>query len=404
MQMDILVKDGIISKISESVPVEDYRCIDGTGRTISPGICDMQVSGGEPGHEEKETFQTLNQAALAGGVTDLLLMPSLKPAIDNRAQVEYIRRLSSALPVNTHVSGGLSLECAGKDLAELVDMKAGGAISFTDDKKSNSNSDLLHLALQYVKISGGLISVHPEDSATRLGGLMNEGEVSVQLGLKGTASLSEELGVLRAISLSEYHRQQLHINGISTKASVQAIRTAKQHGIQISCSIYSHQLYFDESELLNFASEFKVWPPLRTSSDREALIEGLVDGTIDVICSDHRPESLETKDVEFEFAAYGMIGLETLFGATRNATKQAVKLETLIDKLSHEPRRLLGLAPVSVSEGNPASFFVYTPDESYTFTTKMIRSKSVNSPFPGRTLTGRIVGTHTTSGWFPCVA
>ena len=176
---------------------------------------------------------------------------------------------------------------------------------------------------------------------------------------------------------------------------------AKQHGIQISCSIYSHQLYFDESELLSFGSEFKVWPPLRTSSDREALIEGLVDGTIDVICSDHRPESLETKDVEFEFAEYGMIGLETLFGAARNATMHKLKLETLIDKLSHEPRRLLGLSPLSISEGSQASFFVYTAEETYTFTKEMIRSKSANSPFPGKSLTGRIAGTHAASGWFP---
>jgi dihydroorotase len=198
-----------------------------------------------------------------------------------------------------------------------------------------------------------------------------------------------------------YHRQSLHINGISTKAAVEAIRKAKLKNIQISCSVYSHQLYFNETQLLNFGSEFKVWPPLRTHDDQEALLEGLKDGTIDVICSDHRPESVETKDVEFEFAAYGMIGLETLFGAARHATKNRLKLETLIDKLCHEPRRLLGLAQVSVSEGSPASFFVYTPDESYTFTLEMIRSKSVNSPFPGNTLTGRVIGTHTPSGWFP---
>ena len=398
--VDLAVREGKIEKAGTGISIENVIENNFAGWSVSPGIFDMQVSSGEPGYEEKESVSSLNNAALSGGITDILLMPGLNPVTENRGQVEYLQKLYNATSVTAHIAGALSMGMEGKELAGMIDMRSGGAIAFTDDKSPLSNPVLLHLALQYSKASGGLIMVHCEDSKMSLGGKVNEGEMSVQLGMKGAPAISEALGVMRNIALAEYHDAEIHLNGISTEGSVNLIREAKAKGIKVTCSVYAHHLFFNETELEGFDSFFKVWPPLRKDTDQEALIEGIADGTIDVICSDHRPENQEHKQVEFEYAAFGMSGLETLFGATLKACKGKVPLDILIEKLCYAPRKLFGLETPTIREAGPASFFIYNADEQFTFSSGMILSKSGNNPFPGRQLQGRIAGTFTASGWF----
>lgn len=395
-QVDMLVEEGKIREIGKLTNPEKTNVFDASGMVISPGLFDTQVSCGEPGHEEKETFASLAEAAISGGITDVLIMPSNVPVTDNRSQVEYIRKITSGLPVNVHIAGALSAKMKGVDLAELYDMAQGGAIAFTDDKSPVESSVLLHLALQYAKLSGKPILLHNEESGMRLGGNVNEGEVSTGLGMKGAPALSEALGISRNIALARYHDSSVHLNGISSKESIELVKAAKAEGIKVTCSVYAHHLFFSDQVLESFDSHFKVWPPLRAEIDRLALIEGVCDGTVDVICSDHRPENKENKEVEFDYAAYGMTGLETLFGSALKALGAENKA-LIIEKMVHAPRRIFGLPKLSISAGSEARFFVYQ-DEAYTFTKEMIRGKSSNTPFPGNQLHGRIVGTYTPSG------
>jgi dihydroorotase len=390
---------GIVEgKISINIPTAAEIEIDGSNLAVSPGLFDFQVSGGEPGHEEKETVSTLATAALNGGVTGLQLMPNLLPATDNRGSVEYLRSLASRTPVTMIPAGALSVNLEGKDMAEMADMFSGGARAFTDDKKSIKNPVLLHLALQYAKISGGLILTHAEESAMRLGGKINEGLMSVQLGMIGAPSISEEIGLMRNLALAEYHQAEIHILGISSKKSVSLIREAKANGIKVTCSVYAHQLYFSDEALAGFDSNLKVWPPLRSELDRQALILGVQDGTIDVISSDHRPETIENKAVEFGFASDGISGIETLFSAARTAMFDNTELETLIQCMAISPRELLGVQVPVVEHQQTADLFFYNPDEEFTFTKEQLRSKSKNNPFIGKTLRGKIYGVSTNSG------
>lgn len=396
---DVLVADGKIARIEKGIKDDSAKYVPADGLCISPGIFDMQVSGGEPGFEDKEDFASLNAAAMSGGVTEVLLMPSLNPVTDQRSQVEFLRKKSSSWPLKVHPVGAVTAGMKGALLAEMHDMALGGALAFCDDKNAFSNPVALHLAMQYNHVSGGLLMVHCEDQAMSLGGKVNEGLMSVRLGMKGAPDLSEELGVMRNLALAEYHNARIHFNGISSARALQRVREAKSRGIRVSCSVYAHHLYFDESSLADFDSTFKVWPPLRTAKDKEALLEGLRDGTIDVICSDHRPETIEHKQVEFDYAAFGTIGLETLFPASYKATEQIVELSRLINLLCHSPRQLLGIKPVSIQEETAADFFLYNPEEEFTFTREMIKGKSANSAFIGSTLKGRIYGTCTPMGW-----
>ena len=395
---DMEVLDGTIVRIAKNITAGNALVIDESGQCVAPGIFDMQVSCGEPGEEEKETFSSLNHAAIAGGVTGLLLMPSSHPASDNRGQIEYILKNTEGRMCSMYPAGALSVGLKGTQLAEMADMHAAGALAFTDDKSPVSNSILVHLAMQYNQIAGGLLLFHAEDASLSLGGKVNEGTVSVQLGMKGAPSIGEELGVVRLLTLARYHHARIHIQGISSEAAVSLIRAAKKEGVQVTCSTYAHLLYFTDEALMEFDSRFKVWPPLRSQSDRAALRAGVEDGTIDVISSDHRPETIENKDVEFDYATNGTIGLESLWSASFSAM-QGISTDVLIERLSHAPRRILGMPAVSISEGAEAHFFLYNPDASFTFTSEHIRSKSANSAFLDQTLHGKITGTFTASTW-----
>lgn len=398
---DIALKDGIIVAISEApIEAEDAEIIDIQKNRVSPGIFDLKVNCGEPGFEEKETFASLNNAGIRAGITGMLVMPSSKPATDNRGQVEFRAVLSKELPVDFQFAGNISSEGKGKHLSEMYDMSLGGAIAFTDDT-SASNSDLLmHLSMQYQHLSAGLLMFQADDSALRFGGTMHEGESSVRLGLKGSPAISEEIGLARLLALARYNNARIHISGISSARSIQQIQNARNEGINVSCSVYTHHLYFCDEDLFDYNSNLKVWPPLRGKDDREALINAVKTGIIDVICSDHRPENIELKDVEFDYASYGMSGIDTLWNSALTSVSGDEHLGTLIHCLCHTPRKLLGLPSCSIEIGNVASFMVYVTHEEITINAQNLKSLSSNNAFIGKSLKGKMIGTYTSGHWF----
>ena len=397
---DVLVIAQEIKEISKTITASNVRNIDLDEALVSPGIFDLQVNCGAPYEAEKESFQSLSNAAVSGGITDCLLMPHPKIPVDSNAQVEFLRNSTAAFPLNFHIAGAISSQLKGNDLANLNEMVLSGSIAFTDNKEKILKNNLLHLALQYNKLTSKLLMIHAEDISLNLGGQINEGAVNVQLGIKGIPSIAEELGVLKAIYLSKYHNEMVFINGISTKGSVNLIREAKKEGIKVACSIYGYQLKLTENDLLDFNSYLKVSPPLRTEADRLALIEGIKDGTIDVICSGHQPENNETKDVEFELASFGMATLENLWSLSLSLLEHKVELATVINKLCHEPRKMLNLQENSINKGNTASFFVHTLNKRNSFKKSTAKSKAVNNPFFNTEFNGFIYGTYTKGNWF----
>jgi dihydroorotase len=397
---DVLINSQEIIEISKEINAKDYKTIVLEDAIISPGIFDLQVNCGAPFDNEKETFQSLSNAAVSAGITDCLLMSHLNIPVDNNAQVEFLKNSTSLLPLNFHIAGTISAHLKGNDLANLNEMVMSGCVAFSDNKEKIQKSNLLHLALQYNKLTQKLLMIHAEDASLNLGGQINEGIINVQLGIKGIPNIAEELGVVKSIYLSKYHDELLFINGISTEGSVNLIREAKKQGIKIACSIYGYQLKLTEHDLLDFNSYLKVTPPLRTEKDRIAIIEGLIDGTIDVICSGHQPENNETKDVEFEIASYGMATIENLWSLCLILTDHQCELATIIEKLCHEPRRLLNLPENSINKGNTPSFFVHTINKNNSFNKSKAKSKAVNNPFFESELKGFIYGTYTKGEWF----
>jgi len=397
---DILVNAQEIVEINKEITDNRYKTIVLEDAIVSPGIFDLQVNCGAPFDAEKETFQSLSNAAVYAGITDCLLMSHPNIPVDNNAQVEFLKNSTSLFPLNFHIAGAISSHLKGEDLANLNEMAMSGCIAFSDNKEKIQKSNLLHLALQYNKLSKKLLMIHAEDASLNLGGQINEGVINVQLGIKGIPNIAEELGVVKAIYLSKYHDELIFINGISTEGSVNLIREAKKQGIKIGCSIYGYQLKLTEHDLLDFNSYLKVTPPLRTEKDRIEIIEGLKDGTIDVICSGHQPENNETKEVEFEIASFGMATIENLWSLSLTLIDNQCELATIIEKLCHEPRKLLNLPENSINKGNTPSFFVHTLNKNNSFKKYKARSKAVNNPFFESELKGLIYGTYSKGEWF----
>ncbi|MFB0924121.1 MAG: dihydroorotase, partial [Vicingaceae bacterium] len=305
---------------------------------------------------------------------------------------QYIINKTKGNIVDALPAGSLSHNCEGKEIAEMYDMHSAGAIAFTDNKKSVSKSSLLNRAMLYSQSFNGLIINFPNDREISNSGQINEGIVSTELGLKGIPALAEELMVSRDIFLAEYCNSKIHLSNITTKKSVQLIKDAKKKGIKITADVNSYHLLFDETELLHFDYHFKVNPPLRTKEDIKALITGLKDGTIDAICSDHTPEDIENKQCEFDHSAFGMINLQTSFSAANTAIKNKLDLAEIISKVTSSPRKILGLKKIEITVGEKANLTLFSPTEKWTINKEDIVSKSKNTPFIGKELTGKVYG------------
>lgn len=386
---DILIENGVIIKISTKIENDKkIKEISLNNLHISNGWFDTSVSLGEPGFEERETIENGLKTAAKSGFTAVAVNPNTFPKTDNKTAVAYLKNKASGKTTSLYPIGNLTKSGAGKDIAELYDMRNSGAIAFGDYNTSISNPNLLKIALLYAQNFNGLVLSFPKDNSIAGNGLANEGVNSTRLGLKGTPNLAEELQIARDLFILEYTGGKLHIPTISTAGSVKLIKAAKKKGLQVSCSVAAHHVSLTDDELSNFDAKFKTNPPLRTDKDIKELLKGLQDGTIDTITSDHNPIDIEHKKVEFSNAKYGTIGLESFFGILN----KTIDLETLITCVTKNPRKIFGVKSATINEGEIADITLFNPIGKKVFTEDMILSTSKNSAFLNQEIEGEVYG------------
>lgn len=390
--VNIFIQDGFIKQISAAkiAVSNDTKIIDLTGLHVSPGFFDMQVNFQDPGNEHKEDLNSGCSSAAAGGFTGVAVVSGTTPPIHTKSEVEYIKIKSAGNIVDVYPIGTITHQQKGTDLAEMYDMHLAGSIAFSDYKKPLTDAGLLMRALLYVKNFDGLLITHCDEKSISLSGQMNEGIVSTSLGLKGMPALAEETMLVRNLFICEYADGKIHIPSVSTKRAVELIREAKKKKLKVTASVNAYSLALNESALKDFDSNCKVNPPLRTQEDINALLKGLADGTLDTITSDHLPEDVENKNVEFDYAAFGMIGLETCFAVCN--TYSRLKLPELINALSIKPRQVAGVTVPKVKEKEKANLTLFLPNKEWKVSEQDIRSKSKNTPFIGKKLKGKIAG------------
>jgi dihydroorotase len=387
---DILIENGLITRIADDIEA-DAMLFEGEGKYVSPGFFDLNCNIGELGLETKEDIKSGTQAAAAGGFTGLAMMPNTANPVHSKAEVEYLINRSRGNLVDVYPLGTISHKREGKDLAEMYDMYLSGAKAFTDGNRPVQDAGLMERALLYAQGFDAMVFSYPEDTAIAGKAKVNEGEISTLLGMKGIPSLAEELMIARDLYLAEYTVSKIHFSTISTARSVELIREAKRKGLEVTCDVAAHHLILTDEALLGFDSQYKVKPPLRTKDDVKALIKGLKDGTIDAIVSQHTPHEIEFKDVEFEVAAYGMVGFQT---ALPLALKAGLPVELLVEKLAINPREILGIDVPVIAEGEKANLVLFDIDAEWQYNSKSNVSKSINSPFIGDTLKGKVLLTY----------
>ncbi|MBK9338999.1 MAG: dihydroorotase [Lewinellaceae bacterium] len=359
---------------------------------VTPGWLDVGTQTGDPGYEHREDLASVARAAATGGFTAVACFPNTQPAIDSKSGVAYVRNKTAGGAVAFHPIGVISVAAAGKDLAELYDMHTAGAVAFSDGAHPMQDAGLLLRGLQYAQAFGGLLMDWPHHTTIAAGGLMHEGVLSTRLGMKGIPALAEEIAVQRDLSLLEYAGGRLHLHLLSTRKGVDLVRAAKAAGLPVTASVAVANLCFTDDVLADFESNWKVLPPLRSQTDRDALLEGLADGTLDFICTNHSPWDPEAKNLEFPYAEFGMIGLETAFALCRTFLNKHLSLQNLVQKWAVGPRRVLGLPMPKIEPGARAELTFLAPDMEWTFSEQDIRSKSVNTPFLGQKMTGKVLG------------
>jgi len=388
---DIFIENGLISQISGQLNPDADQVVSLEGLCVSPGWVDVFASFADPGFEYKETLETGANAAAAGGYTDVLIIPNTNPVLHNKAAVEYVVHKGQHLPVTIHPIGAITRNTEGKELAEMYDMKWSGAVAFSDGVNCVQSAGLLVKALQYVKAFDGIIIQVPDDKSVNPPGLINEGVVSTQLGLPGKPAMAEELVVERDINLAEYTDSKIHLTGISTRKSAGYVQKGKENGIAVSCSVTPYHLFFTDEDMTSYNTHLKVNPPIRTAEDRAALRDAVLNGTVDCLASHHLPHEIDSKVIEFEYAKFGMTGLQTAY-AVLNTAVAGISTERCVELLAVNPRRIFSLEPASITEGQKAKITLFQPATTWTFTADMIRSKSANTPFIGQTFTGKVTG------------
>ncbi len=394
---DILVVDGIIQQIGSGLSGAAAQVIDLAGKVVAPGFIDMHVHLRQPGFEYKETIQTGCTAAAAGGFTGVCCMPNTNPPIDDESVVRMIQtEAHKALDglIDVHPVAAVTVGRKGEHLAPLAELATAGAVGFTDDGDPVYDAEIMRRALEYASMYQRPVIQPAQDMPLTKGGVMNEGFVATELGLGGMPAAAEEIMVARDIRLAEYTGGQYHVAHISTAGAVEMVRQAKARGLKVTCEVTPHHFALTDEAVRSYDTNTKMNPPLRTAKDVEAIKAGLRDGTIDVIATDHAPHSFDEKQVEFAVAPFGIVGLETAIGLaiTELVQTNVLTLPQLVEKFSVNPRHILHLPPVTVAEGEKANLTIFDPIAQWLVAPEYFKSKSKNSPFGGRKLTGKPVG------------
>ena len=389
---DILIEDGRISQIGKISFEGEVEKIDCTGKVVTHGFCDLHVHFREPGREDKETLETGTIAALAGGFTRVCVMPNTNPPLDTPEAISSVAKKAENLPVYIHPIGAITKNQSGDDITEMGLMKREGAVAFSDDGLPVQDGSMMRTALEYSNLVQLPIINHAEDECLRSNGLMNDGVVSSQLGLDGNLDLAESIMIHRDLELASYTKARLHIPHVSSSKSLEHIRNVKLRNQKITAEVTPHHLYFNEEALRDFNTNLKVAPPIRTEADRMSLINAVKDGTIDCIATDHAPHTIEDKETTFDLASFGMIGLESCFGAVNKVLikENGMSLLEVIKLLTTKPRTIMGFENDLFKIGAEVELTVLDPDLEYVFKKENIKSRSINSPYLGETMIGKI--------------
>ncbi len=394
---DILLEKGRIARIGKSIAAGKYKVIDASGKLVLPGLIDPHVHLREPGREDKETIETGSRAAAKGGFTTVMCMPNTSPVADNAMIVEgVIKEARRVGLVNLIPVGAVTRGQKGQELTDMFELKAAGCRALSDDGYSVANSQLLRLALEYARMVGLVLIEHCQDPFASAGGVMNEGFNSTLLGMKGDPGFAESVIVGRDIEVVRYLRARIHLAHISLARSLDLIRQAKKEGVAVTCEVTPHHFTLTDEAVKSFDPDTKVNPPLRSPDDVQALRQGLRDGTVDCIASDHAPHTIEDKELGFEEAPPGMIGLETSLGlaVSELVDKKILTWPQIVEKMSANPAKIFGLETKgALREGLDADITVVDPGQEWVVKKEDILSKSHNTPFIGRILKGRVVTT-----------
>jgi dihydroorotase len=389
---DLLITGDRIARLGRGLPPGEATVLDATGKIVCPGFIDLHVHLREPGEEYKETVATGTRAAAAGGFTAVCCMANTHPVNDTRAVTDYIRaKAEGEGVVRVYPIGAVTRNLGGEALAELAELAEAGCVAFSDDGKCVMNAALYRRAMEYTLPFGAPVISHAEDHHLSRGGAMNEGVVSTELGMPAAPAAAEDVMVARDVLLAELTGAHVHIAHLSTAGAVRLVRDAKARGVRVTAEVTPHHLLLTEEAVRGFDANAKMNPPLRTKRDAEAVLEALVDGTIDCIATDHAPHAVSEKEGEFDRAAFGIVGLETAVALLldRLVTPGLLPLPTLVARLSRDPARVLNLPGGSLAAGAPADLTLLDPDARWTIDPARFQSKSRNTPFGGWTVTGR---------------
>ncbi len=390
---DILIKDRKIARIERSIAARKARIINARDLIVVPGLIDLHCHLRDPGRPDEETIETGSHAAVAGGFTSICCMPNTDPVIDNDGLVNYIYKEAARVnQCEVFPIGAITKGRQGKELTEFGEMLKAGAKGFSDDGDTVADNNVFRHALEYSRVFDVPIFEHPIDSSLAQDGLMNEGLVSTRLGLKGSPAIAEELIVARDLMLARFTGARLHLCHISTKGAVELIRKAKRDGLKVTCETCPHYFYFNHEVLESFDANYKVNPPIRSESDRQAIIEGLKDGTIDCIATDHAPHCQAEKELEFANAPYGMIGFETAVSLIimELVNRQKMSWLDVIAKMTMNPAKIIGVETGNMRVGAVANIAMIGPDKKWKVTEDVLKSRSKNTPLLGKELKGRV--------------
>ncbi len=400
---DLLVEDGQIEELGQvDASAFSGKVIDCTGKLIAPGFVDMHVHLREPGREDEETVASGCRAAMAGGFTAVCPMPNTEPAADTREVIDFLKDRSRSLLVDVYPIAAASKGRRGEELVEMADLIDAGAVAFSDDGSPIASAELVRRAMEYASMFAVPIIEHCEELSLSGDGVMNESAMSSRLGLAGIPSISEEVCVARDILVAEFTGAPLHIAHISTAGAVELVRQAKRRGVRVTAEVTPHHFTLTDEALESYDTNLKMNPPLRTARDVEAVRQGLRDGTIDAIATDHAPHSIEEKEVEFDAAPFGITGLETAFGLIMRELVEPgiLTLIEAVQKITVRPAEILRLGERVLRRGVPANLVVFDPTATWVFDKKKSRSKSKNTPFDGWRLQGAILGVYNRGRWW----